>query len=258
MADRPAAPPLRVAVLGASATVETSWHGGPRADLAYPRVLEAELLAAGVPATVAVHALPANRIRHGRADWIERVARWDPDVAVLHFGQADNVHLFLPRWAERHANSPRRRSGPVRDRYRRRVVRPLWIGAAKLQQRLDPRLGPRSVGRRQRKQADELLDLVRLVLATSQATVLLPDLLRPGPPWASWFPAAAARMAHFNECVAQRVAALDDPRVRVFPLAAIVEGAMAPDEEPAPDGGHFTPRAHRLIGSALADAVLYR
>ena len=247
---------LRVAVLGASATVETSWWGGPRTDLAYPRVLEAELRAAGRPADVRVHALPANRIRHGRRDWVDTAMAWAPDAVVLHFGQADNVHLFLPRWLERHANSPRQRPGAVRGWYRRRVVRPVWIFLAKAQQRLDPRLVSLSVGRRQRRQVTELLDLIRLVRATSDAEVLVVDLLRPGPPWANWMPGCPSRMAEFNRQAADAIARLGDPLVQIVPVTTIVPAVLGPDEELTPDGGHYTPEVHRIVGAALADDIL--
>jgi hypothetical protein len=218
--------------------------------------MEAELLAAGVPVEVRVKARPANRVRHGRRDWVGDVMGWEPDVVVLHFGQADNVHLFLPRWAERHANSSRARPHPLRVRYRRRVVRPVWITLAKAQQRLERRVGSWSVGRRQRGQVAELLDLISLVRATSGALVLVPELLPPGPPWADWFAASTARMAEFNRLAAAGIAELADPRVEVVPLTSLVRSAIGPTEEPTPDGGHYTAAVHRVVGAVLADAVL--
>jgi lysophospholipase L1-like esterase len=265
MADPPPTPPtpapVRVVVLGASASVETSYHGGPRTDLAYPRVVEAELRAAGVPASVRVHALPADRMRHGLAAWSTEVAAAAPDVVVIHYGQADSVHLFLPRWLERHANSPRRRPGRWRGAYRRYVLRPTWVYLARLQSALDARVDATRELRRQRRVSSELARLVALTRtartpAGRAPLVLVPTLLRPGPPWQRWFPGIGARMATLNRLFAEVVRQADDPDVRVFPLAELVEAAVAEDEEPTPDGGHFTPRVHRLVGTALADEIL--
>ncbi len=252
-APRPPATPLRIAVMGASASVETSYHGGPRTDLGYPRVLEAELLAAGVPATVRVSAIPADRVRHGLAAWSDQILPWGPDVVVLHYGQADSVLFFLPRWMERHANSPRERPGRLRRSYRRLVVRPIWIGLAKVQMRVDRPVDPTVTARRQRRATAELARLLDVVRATSPALVLVPSLVRPGPPWQRWFPGAAGRMAALNRTFAEAVSRCADPNIRTFPLAELVEERTPPDEEPTPDGGHFTPAVHHLGGAAPAE-----
>jgi len=255
-APTPLAEPLRVVVLGASASVETSYHGGPRTDLAYPRVIEAELRAAGHPATVRVCALPADRARHGLLRWEREVNPWAPDVVIVHYGQADSVHLFLPRWLERHANSPRRRPGAIRERYRRFLLRPVWVYLARLQARLDARFDATKETRRQRRVTAEVARLIERVRSTSPALVLVPTLLRPGPPWQRWFPGVGARMATLNEMFGDVVEGVDDPDVRVFPLAELVEHLVTEGEEPTPDGGHFTPLVHRAIGEAMADVIV--
>jgi lysophospholipase L1-like esterase len=203
-----------------------------------------------------VSALQANRSRHGLAAWERVVDPWDPDVVILHFGQADTVHLFLPRWLERHVNSPRRRPGLVRETYRRILLRPTWLMLARLQTRLDARLPVGATARRRRNVTAELARLVELSRTPSSPLVLVPTLLRPGPPWAKWFPGAGARMEALNRTFAEVVEAADDPDVRTFPLAAVVEGFIPEGYEPTPDGGHFTPPVHRAIGAAMAQEIL--
>src|SRR5690242_14845948 len=110
--------PIRVLIKGHSQVVWTSWMGGPRSDLAYPRALEAELYAAGRPADVRVEALPAVTTKRALRSWEHEVVPFSPDVVVLHLGQMDMVHHVLPGWLEQHAHSLRTRPGAVREKYR--------------------------------------------------------------------------------------------------------------------------------------------
>jgi lysophospholipase L1-like esterase len=266
-AGTPLPVPLRVVVMGASASLDTSFHGGPRADVAYPRVVEAALWASGQPARVRVSALQAHRPRHGLRAWPRDVECWCPDVVVLHYGQADSVHRVLPRWLERHANSTRGRPGALRQAYRRAVLRPTWLALIKLQTRLDvtpdatvdATPDATKVTRRQRQVTAELarlIDLTRSAASSPPPLVLVPTLVRPGPPWQRWFPGAAARMATLNGTFAEVVRQVDDPDVRTFPLAELVEQVVPEGEEPTPDGGHFTPLVHHAIGVAMAQLIL--
>jgi hypothetical protein len=203
-----------------------------------------------------VSALQANRTRHGLATWEREVDPWDPDVVVLHYGQADMVHLFLPRWLERHANSLRRRPGRVRDTYRKVVLRPIWLALARVQTRLDARFDAGKLSRRQRLVTAELAQMVELSRTAPSPLVLVPTLLRPGPPWQKWFPGATARMETLNRTFAEVVREAADPDVRTFPLAAVVEDLIPEGYEPTPDGGHFTPPIHHAIGAAMAREIL--
>src|SRR5205823_4305743 len=115
--------PLRVLVKGASTAVMTSWMGGPRTDFAYPRVIEAELLAAGQPAEVRVTAAVGQRTKDSLKSWEREVVAWSPDVVVLHCGQYEAIHLFMPWWLERYVNNVARRPGVVRDAIHQNVVR---------------------------------------------------------------------------------------------------------------------------------------
>ena len=89
--------------------------GGPRTDFAYPRVIEAELLAAGQPAEVRVTAAVGQRTKDSLKSWEREVVAWSPDVVVLHCGQYEAIHLFMPWWLERYVNNVARRPGVVRD-----------------------------------------------------------------------------------------------------------------------------------------------
>lgn len=248
------ATPLRVLVKGASASVLTSWMGGPRSDLAYPRALEAALLAAGQPATVRVDALPADRTTAAFRHWDRAVLPWSPDVVVLHYGQADGVHLFVPRWLERHANSPWSRPGPVRERYRRWVLRPAWKGLAQLQVRVDAAFDSSRLRRRYLRVGAHLERLIQQTRSVGSPLILIPTLLPPGPPWQAWFPGCAVRMQKVNAAFDAVVQQIDHPDVRRFPIEEVV--ATMRLDVPTPDGGHFTPELHGEIARALAEVVL--
>jgi hypothetical protein len=98
--------------------------------------------------------------------------------------------------------------------------------------------------------------LIELTRSAGSPLVLVPTLLRPGPPWQRWFPGAGARMATLNRTFADVVRQVDDPDVRTFPLADLVEEIIPEGYEPTPDGGHFTPWVHHAIGVAMAQEIL--
>ncbi|HJR24705.1 MAG TPA: SGNH/GDSL hydrolase family protein [Acidimicrobiales bacterium] len=248
--------PLRVLVKGSSTVVFVSWMGGPRADMAYPRVMEAEIRAAGVPVEVRVSALPAERIRTALRRWHREVLPWAPDVVVLHYGHADLIHLFLPRWLERHANTLGKRGGPVRSRYRRYVLRPVWIGLAKLQTAADRHLPRRLVTRRARKVVEDLDELIDRVRWVHRPLVLVPNLHPMGAQYRSWFPSIDLRMERMNELAASLVSRLDEPDIRVFDTRRHLLAVLSEGGDPVPDGSHFTAEVHRAVGRAMGREVV--
>jgi hypothetical protein len=248
--------PLRVLVKGSSTVVFTSWMGGARSDLLYPRVMEAEILAKGMPVEVKVTAFPAERTRKALRGWQRDVLPWSPDVVVLHYGHADSIHLLLPRWLERHANSLGKRHGPIRSPYRRLVLRPVWIGLAHLQTQIDARLGPRLSTRRSRKVAADLAELIEWVRWVGSPLVLLPEMHPVGESYRRWFPGIEARMQLVDELVADLVKGLDDPDVRVVPVREHLHRVLDEGRDPVPDGSHYTPEVHRAVGRAMARTIV--
>src|SRR5436305_456182 len=90
--------PLRVVVMGASASVDTSFHGGSRDDLGYPRVTEAALWAAGHPAGPAWRAWVPGAAggRGGLTRWFVEVVRQVDDPDVRTFPLAELVAELAP------------------------------------------------------------------------------------------------------------------------------------------------------------------
>ena len=246
--------PLRVLVKGASTIHTVSYMGGPRADFAYPRATEASMYAAGVPAEVRTTAMASQRTKTALKNWETEVFAWSPDVVVLNYGHFETVHLFLPQPLERHANSLQSRPGPIRSRYRL-VLRKFWKSLARIQRMLDRVLPSTMFRHRPRRVADDLVRLIERIQMIGSPLVLVMELTPPGPPFRNWFPGMAERMEVMNAALKEAVTRAQRPNVRYFPVNEVLAPLMAV-EEVVPDGGHYTPEAHRVIGAALAEEIL--
>ena len=247
--------PLRVLVKGASTVVYTSWMGGPREDLTYPRVLEAELLNAGHAVEVQTTATPGGRLKRAFRTYQSDVIPWSPDVVVLHYGHADSIHLFLPRWLERHVNSMGRRPGRIRTTYRKVLLRPTWVTLAHLQKHLDRLLRGAGAERRARRFARDLEGLIRHIRFISSPLVLVPNLHPMGPQYHVWFPGIDRRMLALNAAVAGMIDRLGIPDVRVVDVRSLAEPILAVPSDGPTDDSHFTPALHRVVGRELAKVV---
>jgi hypothetical protein len=230
---------------------------GPRTDFTFARVLEAELLGAGRPATVHTISVPSELAKTALRNWEAEVLGFSPDVIILTYGQYEAVHLFLPRWLERHVNSLKVRPGRLRERYRKHVVRPVWMLLARLQARVDTSpIAVLTKTWRAQRTVDDLERFVLNVREVGSPLVLIFEVLPPAKRYQSWFPGMTARIAEFNQRAADMVARLGQPDVRFFGVNELVdkyaEGSL---EVAIPDGFHWTPHMHRVIGEELAREV---
>lgn len=246
--------PLRVLVKGASTAHTLSWMGGPRRDFAYARATEAALYAAGTPAEVRSTAMASQRTKTALKTWESEVFSWSPDVVILNYGHFETVHQFLPQPLERHAHSMAARPGPIRTPYRF-ALRKVWKFLARIQQQLDRRLPQTMFKHRPRRVANDLVRLIERIQMIGSPLVLVMELTRPGPPFQNWFPGMGARIEVMNEALKDVVRRADQPNVRHFPTNAVLAPLMA-EGEVTPDGGHYTPDAHRAIAAALTEEIL--
>lgn len=255
MSNAPLPLPIRVLVKGASTVHTVSYMGGPRSDFAYPRALEAALLASGQAADVKTTAVASQRTKTALKNWEGEIFSWSPDVVVLNYGHFETVHLFLPQRLERHANSLAARPGRIRSPYRV-VIHKFWKSLARLQRRLDRALPSTMFRSRPRRVAADLVRLTERIQMIGSPLVIVMDLTPPGPPFQNWFPGMTERTAVMNEALADVVRRVDLPNVLHFATNDFLVDFVEAGFEVCPDGGHYTPDAHRAIGNALADVIL--
>lgn len=253
--------PLRVFVKGASTVGWVAPMGGPRTDLGFPRVLERELLAAGHPTTIRTRTVGGDATANLVRRWEEDVVGFSPDVVVLMAGHYETIHLLWPNWLERHANSFTWAERGWQRAYRKRVLRPLWRALVKAQGALDARL---PVAVRRRRIAHAVADIartVRHVREVGSPLVIVMQTPVPSAVGARLFPGMPDRVRLLNEQLAAAVAALASDEVRLFPTEEVVaeytEAETGGDRVASmPDGFHFSPALHEVVGRRLAAEVL--
>ncbi len=252
----PLALPIRILVKGASTVGWSSSKGGPRTDFTFPRAIQAELHRCGRLAEVRTVSIPSERTKTTLRHWEEEVIGWSPDVVILVYGHYETIHLFLPWWLERHANSLKARPGRFRELYRRRVLRPTWMALARLQAKLDTVVDPTIRRSRPRRVAADLEKLIKHLQTISSPLVILFELQPPASRSQSWFPGMTARMAVMNEALRELVERIDRPNVRYFRTTELIaEHADGDLDTATPDGFHYTPHMHTIIGQELARQI---
>jgi hypothetical protein len=247
---------MRILVKGASTVNWASPMSGPPDEFTFPRAIEAELVRDGWPAEVRAITMPSERTSRILLTWQEEVLGFAPDVVVLVYGHYETIHLFLPRWLERHANTLRARPRLLANLYRRHVLRPAWMMLARLQARLDRALDPTLRRGRPRQVAADLEAYIGQVRQIGSPLVFVFELLPPAVRYRSWFPGMARRIEVMNETLADLVRRIDRPDVRFFRVSELVEKYADGDIDVAtPDGFHYTRDLHRRIGETLAHEI---
>lgn len=253
--------PVRVLVKGASTVSWISWMGGPRTDFAFPRAVEAALLAQGRPAEVRSTAILGQPTRKIFKTWEEDVLQWSPDVVIIVGGHYEVLHLFLPHWFERHANRVNVPSGRFRTFYRQRVLRSLWKLAATFQSKVDAPVdsGPDALRMRKRRLKRAAADVEAYIGQVQQVgspLVLVFELLPVAPKQTAWFPGMTPRIRVMNQLNAEAVERIGKPNVRFFRTSEVSTRMYGADQQAAtPDGFHYTPELHGAIGAELAEQI---
>ncbi|MFZ0142644.1 MAG: SGNH/GDSL hydrolase family protein [Aeromicrobium sp.] len=248
--------PIRVLVKGASTVNWTSWRGGPRTDFIFPRVIEEQLLSDGRPCDVQTITMMSEKTSKILGTWEREVLGFSPDVIVLVYGHYETVHLLLPRWLERHANSLKARPRRLESFYRNRILQRVWLLLARLQARLDRIVDPTIRRGRPRRVAADLERFISQVQTVASPLVIVFELLPPAKRYQSWFPGMAARIEVMNRTIADMITRVDKPNVRYFPVHELVDKYCDSDIEVAtPDGFHYTPTMHRVVGTQLAEQI---
>jgi hypothetical protein len=252
--------PVRILYKGASTVMwqSTTDRRAPGL-LPYPRVVEQVLRGRGRDVHTAVDAMSAVRATSILRTWEQQATSVAPDVVVLHFGHMETIHAFIPRWVERHARGARNLPGPVRDRYRQHLVRPLWKALAVGQQRLDRALPEVLARRLARRRAEKVVAVLERYVShlwrLSSPLVVIVGLMEPGRFYADWFPGTVDRMPVMDQALRAMV---ERAGTSSLVYVDLWDEAAAWDErgaDPRPDGAHYTPEFHRLVGERVADVV---
>lgn len=170
-----------------------------------------------------------------------------PDVVVVNFGLVDAQSRTMPmrtfRWLFSRAPS----SGPLARRLRRRLTPMVrwWyheVGPCIARSEIVPRRVP------VRRFARELRTLVSVIRHERSALVVLIGISPPGTAVEAVLPGTSAASAEYDRILRAQADGVDVCYVDVGALG------LAPDQL-TPDGIHFSPAAHRLLGETVADTV---
>jgi hypothetical protein len=245
---------LRGLVKGASSSVWVAPPGGSRTDQTFAWWLEVLLNSAGLPAQIRNAGSEGQKITQALCDWETEIQQWSPDVVVLNYAQYECMPGMLPRWLERHATGWHRHSGPIRNRYRQKVLNPTWRRLTRLQRRADELNLPRPFRSSTGKTILELERLVEQIQLAANPLVFVMDTWPIAPRWQKWFPKMSERISELGEAMTSWAKESSDPNLRLFRLSEIVAGHDL--EEALPDGVHFSAELHREIASELAREIL--
>lgn len=242
--------PLRVHVLGSSASVLVEPHHGPRDGGTYGEQLAARLTGAGVPTSVSHAGTWFGRICDTIPRYERDVRDHFPDVLVVNYGVVECQSDVLPTWLVRHATTWHRTSRLGTSAYRGRLVPPAWRALRAYQRRVS---GHDSVTHRLRPKrfVADLTRTIDLVRKDCGSLVLLLDIDPPGPRVEHWLPGTGERAAAYNGLLAQVAAGYDDTVRLVRAGAQLTDPATQ-----LPDGLHRSPEGHALTADLLAKEVL--
>lgn len=228
--------------------------GGPRTDFTFPRAMEMELRLQGFDVDSMVDSVPGESIARARRNWPDQVLGFSPDVIVLSLGHYEAIHLFLPRWFERHMNTLTAGTGRLEALYRRWILRPTYRALARAQAALDRSFGRALSKRCVKHAAAGVSAIVHGARQVGSPLVVLMEIAPLTERYERWFPAMNYRIDRINEGL-RRIADADaSGEVCYFETRKVVAALGAPSDV-TPDGFHFSPEAHATVGRELAALV---
>lgn len=241
--------PLRVHVLGSSASVLVEPAHGPRDGGPYGAQLAARLTAEGIP-TVTSHAGTwfgriCDTIPHYERD----VRDHFPDVLVINFGMAECQSDVLPAWVVRHITTWHRTSRAGTATYRGRLLPPVWKALRGYQRRV----GGRDTVTHRLRPSRFVADMTRTIDMARKdcgALVLLVDIDPPGDRVEHWLPGTTRRAEHYNDLLAGIAAGYDDGVRLVRASTTLTDPATQ-----LPDGLHRSPEGHGLTAALLGAEI---
>lgn len=245
--------PLSVVAFGNSVATLQLPARSNRAQGTYVEVLADVLTGAGVPT-----------VPHLESDWFgflvdafpqyaRRVRVHAPDVLVVQFGLNEYQPWLLPIPVIRHLMVQNQATTRTARTYRRVVTPRLWRVVRGYRRRASAVVGQRTWQTTPRRFDRTLERLLRNVRLEARPLVLVLDIDPPGATLSHFLPGLEQRHEVFQQVLADVVARVADPEVRLVRVseinASLGEGAL-------PDGMHYSPATHEVVGRALAEEVL--
>jgi lysophospholipase L1-like esterase len=245
--------PLSVLAFGNSVATLQMPGRADRAEGTYVEVLADLLAAQGVPAVPHLESRWFDFLHRAMREYETRVRVHAPDVVIVQFGLNEYQPWLAPVWLIRHLMVQNQAVVRPAKAYRQWVAPRLWRVLRGYRRRTSPLVGLRTWQTTPRRFGGQLRRLIRNVRLEARPLVLVLDIDRPGDLLEHFLPGVRVRHAVFQDTIAQVVAQAADPEVR---LVRVSEITAALGKEAMPDGMHYTPQTHRVIGEALAAEVV--
>ncbi|MCW2600405.1 MAG: hypothetical protein JWM02_2234 [Frankiales bacterium] len=242
--------PLRVHVLGSSASVLVEPRHGPRDGGTYGEQLVPLLAERGVPAVVSHAGTWFGRICDALPHYERDVRDHFPDVLVVNYGMAECQSNLLPTPVVRHLTTWHRTSRPGTHLYRNRLMPKVWKVLRDYQQWGSAHDSGRTYRLRPSRFVADMTRTIDMARKDCGALVLLLDIDPPGPRVEHWLPGTAARVQRYNGLLST-LADCYDKGVLLVPAGA----ALTDPSTQLPDGLHRSPAGHALTARLLADEI---
>jgi lysophospholipase L1-like esterase len=248
-----AARPLSVVVLGNSLTVLSIPGRTGATDGLYAEVLRDRITEAGYPTQMHLEGRWFDFATKALGRYEQSVRAHLPDVLVLHYGLNESQPWLLPvpvlqHFVARHEVTTRRGVW-----YRETIADPVWKHVRSYRRWASAKVGQRTWQTTPGRFHAAMRQLIKAARYDSQPLVLVLDLALPGDLLEHFLPGMPARHAVFQSQLQALVAELDDPDVRLIEVSSLMVDA---GRAGMPDGMHFSPLGHRLVGERLAQEVL--
>ena len=242
--------PLRVHVLGSSASVMVQPEHGARDAGTYGEQRHELLAARGVPTVVSHAGTWFGQIRQSLAHYERDVRDHFPDVLVINYGVVECQSNLLPSWLVRHMTTWHRTSRPGTELYRDKVLPKVWPRLRDYQRWASARDEERTYRHRPSRFTADLTRTIDMVRKDCGCLVLLLDIDPPGDRVEHWLPGTTRRVAQYNELLRETAARYDDD-VRLVPAGSL----LADPTTELPDGLHRSPAGHARTAALLGEQI---
>jgi lysophospholipase L1-like esterase len=245
--------PLSVVAFGNSVATMQIPGRTDRSEGTYVEVLADVLSGEGVPTVPHLVSEWFSFLVRQVRDYEQTVRVHAPDVLVVQFGLNEYQPWLLPVPVVRHLMVQNQATTRTARAYRRLVAPRLWKVVRAYRRRVAGPVGQRTWQTTPRRFGRTLEQFVANVRREARPLVLVMDLDTPNDRLEHFLPGMRARHAVYQQVLADVVARIDDPDVR---LVRVSELTAALGADALLDGMHYSPSTHEAVGRALADEVL--